>query len=133
MLPRLSAPLLVDSPDVYSVVEGASKHGKPLLVCTDGYSYAVTRRSESAVKWRCSQRCGVYVSQVGDQFERVGDRTHTHSARPGLHVGAEITAKVLCLVLLLPLPLLVLGNRLSILYILLYSPLSSLLLGSEES
>lgn len=86
----------------YTIVNGGSKRGKPILTDTRGYRYnqkpADKRCSSSRTVWTCSVRrkglcCLAKVYESEDGFVP-GPQPHTHTAEPGQDQAAEIVAEV---------------------------------------
>ena len=83
----------------YTVVDGATKRGKEMLIDSQGYRYNIKRRRLNVTDWQCSVRpkdnpCRATVKQKrNDLFER-NTCSHNHPGEPGAITAAKISVTV---------------------------------------
>ena len=91
--PEQEVPDMAPAEVHYTVIQGGTKRGAPLLVDSAGYSYNHLRTGPSCTFWRCSRRgkvdkrCFATVQQRGEFYTR-GPADHNH------HFTPEIKTKV---------------------------------------
>ena len=83
----------------YTVVNGATKREKAMLIDNQGYTYNIKRRCLDVTDWQCSVRpkdhpCRATVKQKNnDLFER-NTCSHNHPGEPGAITAAKISVSV---------------------------------------
>ncbi|XP_066268880.1 uncharacterized protein [Branchiostoma lanceolatum] len=90
-----------DTPVTYTVVEGATRKGRDMLVSSTGYSYTVKpvkQGNGQATHWRCTKRngsvdCRAIVTQKGEQYQ-AGFHSHCHPPELSATLQAQVTVQL---------------------------------------
>ncbi|ESO96820.1 hypothetical protein LOTGIDRAFT_231655 [Lottia gigantea] len=81
----------------YTIVDMATKKGRPMLIDNIGFGYNIRRNTDKTVHWTCSLRnkqisCAAGVLQCNDKFKR-NKHLHCHPPKPGLLTSTIIVAE----------------------------------------
>ena len=83
----------------YTVVNGATKRGKAMLIDNQGYTYNIKRRRLNVTDWQCSVRlkdhpCRATVKQKNNDLFEQNTCSHNHPGEPGAITAAKISVSV---------------------------------------
>ena len=83
----------------YTVVNGATKCGKAMLIDNQGYTYNIKRRRLNVTDWQCSVRpkdhpCRATVKQKNNDFFEWNTCSHNYPGEPGAITAVKISVSV---------------------------------------
>ena len=83
----------------YTVVNGATKHGKAMLIDNQRYTYNIKRRRLNVTDWQCSVRPKDHpwratVKQKNNDLFEWNTCSHNHPGEPGAITAAKISVSV---------------------------------------